>query len=119
MSYEQAELTITSGSGGVEANAWAEMVLRMYLRWIAKRGFVVDPGRVIDRADGGVKSARFVVDGDGCGRLLRCEHGIHRLVRQSPFDKEQRRHTSFVSVSVTEMVERHQIEPQFWHRAWN
>jgi len=95
-----AILTIHPGAGGTESQDWAEMLLRMYLRWIERRGFkreVVDyqPG---DEA--GLKSATVFVSGEFAFGLLSAEAGVHRLVRISPFDQAARRHTSFASVYV-------------------
>jgi peptide chain release factor 2 len=95
-----AILTLHPGAGGTEAQDWAEMLLRMYLRWCERRGFrtqVVDlqPGE-----GGGIKNATITVDGSYAYGYLKAEAGIHRLVRISPFDSNARRHTSFASVFV-------------------
>ncbi len=95
-----AIVSIHPGAGGTESQDWAEMLLRMYLRWAERRGFSRD---VIDTQPGdeaGVKSATVTVDGDYAYGLLLAEAGIHRLVRISPFDQAARRHTSFASVFV-------------------
>jgi protein subunit release factor B len=94
-------MTLTAGAGGPESEQWCSMLLHMYLRWIARTGLVVGPGREITRTDAGTKAASLSVVGD-LAKLLLLETGIHRLVRKSPLDAEQRRHTSFVSVIVTE-----------------
>lgn len=115
MSDEQVMLLINAGADGPESQDWAAMLLRMYLRWSARRGFLIAKGRKIDRAEsGGIKRATLIVTGDGVGRLLRCEHGIHRLVRISPHDPSGRRHTFFADVEITETVCGHMIEPQSW-----
>jgi peptide chain release factor 2 len=95
-----ALLTIHPGAGGTESQDWAEMLLRMYLRWIERRGFKRE---VIDYQPGdeaGLKSATATVQGDFAFGLLSAEAGVHRLVRISPFDSAARRHTSFASVYV-------------------
>ena len=97
---KNAIVTIHPGAGGTESQDWAEMLLRMYLRWIERRGFKRE---VIDRQPGdeaGIKSATMTVIGDYAYGLLLAEAGVHRLVRISPFDQAARRHTSFASVYV-------------------
>ena len=97
---KNAIVTIHPGAGGTESQDWAEMLLRMYLRWTERRGFTRD---VIDYQPGdeaGLKSATFTVAGDYAFGLLSAEAGVHRLVRISPFDQAARRHTSFASVFV-------------------
>ncbi len=97
---KNAIVTIHPGAGGTESQDWAEMLLRMYLRWTERRGFKRD---VIDYQPGdeaGLKSATFTVAGDYAFGLLAAEAGVHRLVRISPFDQAARRHTSFASVFV-------------------
>jgi len=96
---------IQAGSGGTEAQDWAEMLLRMYLRWAERRGFKADlieasPGEVA-----GIKSATVQVTGEYAYGWLRTETGVHRLVRKSPFDSGNRRHTSFAAVFVSPEVE--------------
>ncbi len=98
MDAENAYIDIQSGSGGTEAQDWADMLLRMYLRWCESRGFKAD---IIELSDGevaGIKSATIQVKGDYAFGWLRTETGVHRLVRKSPFDSGSRRHTSFASV---------------------
>lgn len=95
-----AILTLQAGAGGTEAQDWAEMLLRMYLRWAERRGFRTE---VVDLQPGegaGIKSATVTVDGSHAYGYLRAEAGIHRLVRISPFDSNARRHTSFASAFV-------------------
>jgi peptide chain release factor 2 len=97
---KNAIVTIHPGAGGTESQDWAEMLLRMYLRWAERRGFRTE---VIDLQPGeeaGIKSATFTVQGDYAYGLLSAEAGVHRLVRISPFDQNARRHTSFASVYV-------------------
>ena len=96
-----AFLEIQSGSGGTEAQDWANMLLRMYLRWGEKHGFTTE---IIELSDGevaGIKSATIRVSGDYAYGWLRTETGVHRLVRKSPFDSGNRRHTSFAAVFVS------------------
>ncbi len=100
-----AIVDVNSGAGGVDAQDWAEMLLRMYLRWAERRGFDVDLESVNDGGEAGISSATFVVKGRNAYGLLRAEHGVHRLVRISPFDNNARRQTSFASVKVTPVIE--------------
>ena len=95
-----AILSLHPGAGGLESQDWAEMLLRMYLRWAERRGFEVDLNDVQDGEGGGIKSATFTVRGHNAYGLLAPEKGVHRLVRISPFDFSSRRHTSFVSLDV-------------------
>ncbi|WP_363319053.1 peptide chain release factor 2 [Gilliamella sp.] len=100
--YDSADcyLDIQSGSGGTEAQDWAEMLLRMYLRWAESKGFATEVMEVSDGDVAGIKSATIKVSGDYAYGWLRTETGVHRLVRKSPFDSGNRRHTSFASVFV-------------------
>ena len=96
-----AFLEIQAGSGGTEAQDWAEMLLRMYLRWGEKRGFATEITELSPGEVAGVKSAAVQFGGDHAYGWLRTETGVHRLVRKSPFDSGNRRHTSFASVFVS------------------
>jgi len=100
MDPNSAFLDIQSGSGGTEAQDWAEMLLRMYLRWGERRGFNTTLLEVSDGDVAGIKSATIKFEGDYAYGWLRTETGVHRLVRKSPFDSGNRRHTSFASVFV-------------------
>lgn len=105
MDAQNAFLDIQSGSGGTEAQDWAEMLLRMYLRWAERRGFTTEiielsPGEVA-----GIKSVTVRVNGDYAYGWLRTETGVHRLVRKSPFDSGNRRHTSFAAVFVSPEID--------------
>jgi peptide chain release factor 2 len=100
-----AFLEIQAGSGGTEAQDWAEMLLRMYLRWGEKRGFQTEIIEVSPGEVAGIKSATVQVTGDHAFGWLRTETGVHRLVRKSPFDAGNRRHTSFASVFVSPEIE--------------
>jgi peptide chain release factor 2 len=105
MDAHNAFLDIQAGAGGTEAQDWAQMLLRMYLRWGAARGFACE---VIDSSPGevaGIKSATVSVQGEYAYGWLRTETGVHRLVRKSPFDSGNRRHTSFASVFVSPEVD--------------
>jgi peptide chain release factor 2 len=100
-----AVVHIHPGAGGTESQDWAEMLLRMYLRWAERQGF---PTVITDRLEGegaGIKSATFEVNGENAYGLLQSEIGVHRLVRISPFDANARRHTSFASVFVYPQVD--------------
>jgi len=103
--HADAIVSIHPGSGGTEAKDWAEMLLRMYLRWAERRGFKAE---VIDRQDGdeaGIDAAAFTLQGENAFGFMRSEIGVHRLVRISPFDANARRHTSFAAVEVTADIE--------------
>ncbi len=110
-----AIVSIHPGAGGLESQDWAEMLLRMYLRWAEGRGFKVDLNDVQPGEGGGIKSATFTVHGRNAYGLLLSEKGVHRLVRISPFDASRRRHTSFASLDVIPMLaeeERVEIDPK-------
>lgn len=98
MDTENAYIDIQSGSGGTEAQDWANMLLRMYLRWCEDHGFKADLIECSDGEVAGIKSATIYVQGDYAFGWTRTETGVHRLVRKSPFDSGNRRHTSFASV---------------------
>ncbi len=100
-----AYLDIQSGSGGTEAQDWAEMVLRMYLRWGEAKGFKVTLEEVSPGEVAGIKSATIYFEGEYAFGWLRTETGVHRLVRKSPFDSGNRRHTSFCSVFVSPEID--------------
>lgn len=105
MDANHAFLDIQSGSGGTEAQDWAEMLLRMYLRWGERRGFETELIEVSPGEVAGIKSATVKFDGDYAFGWLRTEIGVHRLVRKSPFDSGNRRHTSFAAVFVAPEVD--------------
>jgi peptide chain release factor 2 len=105
--YDQRNglLTISAGAGGTEATDWAEMLLRMYLRWAERHRFGTE---ILDRTEGeetGVKSVTVAIDGRAAYGYLKAERGVHRLVRISPFDSQKRRHTTFALVEVLPEVE--------------
>jgi peptide chain release factor 2 len=100
-----ALLTISAGVGGTEATDWAEMLLRMYLRWAERHRFGTE---ILDQTEGeetGIKSVTVAVDGRAAYGFLKAERGVHRLVRISPFDSQKRRHTTFALVEVLPEVE--------------
>ncbi len=100
-----AFVTINAGAGGTDAQDWAEMVLRMEMRWAEKRGFAVELLEASPGEEAGVKSATFLVKGENAYGLYGSEKGVHRLVRLSPFDAAHRRQTSFAGVEVSPVVE--------------
>jgi len=100
-----AIVTIHPGAGGTESQDWAEMLLRMYLRWAERQGFQADLNEYQAGEEAGLKSATFTVTGDYAYGLLTSEIGVHRLVRISPFDQAKRRHTSFASVFVSPEID--------------
>lgn len=105
MDANNAFLDIQAGSGGTEAQDWAEMLLRMYLHWGERRGFDTELLEVSAGEVAGIKSATVLFSGDYAFGWLRTETGVHRLVRKSPFDSGNRRHTSFASVFVSPEVD--------------
>ncbi len=98
-------LDIQSGSGGTEAQDWANMVLRMYLRWAEAKGFKAELVELSDGEVAGIKSATIHIQGEYAFGWLRTETGVHRLVRKSPFDSGNRRHTSFCSVFISPEID--------------
>ncbi|MCC7096646.1 MAG: peptide chain release factor 2 [Thermomonas sp.] len=100
-----AFVDIQAGAGGTEAQDWAEMLLRMYLRWAESRGWKAELMEVSGGDVAGIKSATFRIEGDYAYGWLKTEIGVHRLVRKSPFDSDNRRHTSFTSVFVSPEVD--------------
>src|SRR5690554_717026 len=105
MDANNAYLDIQAGSGGTEAQDWANILLRMYLRWGERRGFKCELMEVSEGDVAGIKSATIHIQGEYAYGWLRTETGIHRLVRKSPFDSGNRRHTSFTSVFVSPEVD--------------
>jgi peptide chain release factor 2 len=102
--------TINAGAGGTESQDWAEMLLRMYLRWAEEHGFEVEVDEIHHGEEAGIKSATFQVRGPNAYGLLSAERGVHRLVRISPFDAQRRRHTSFASLDVIPALEEDEAE---------
>ena len=101
-----AVLTLSVGQGGIEAQDWVEMLMRMYLKWAERRKFETEILETSPGEEAGLKSATFIIRGPRAYGLLRSEHGVHRLVRISPFDQNHRRHTSFALVEVMPELER-------------
>ena len=100
-----AIVTVHPGAGGTESQDWAEMLMRMYLRWAEKQGFKTEMNDYQDGEEAGIKSATFTVTGEYAFGLLSGETGVHRLVRISPYDQAKRRHTSFASVYVSPEID--------------
>jgi peptide chain release factor 2 len=99
-----AVLTINAGTGGTDAQDWAEMLLRMYQRWAADRGFDMELLEASPGEEAGLKSATATVKGENAYGVLKAERGVHRLVRLSPFDAAHRRHTAFAQVVVAPLL---------------
>ncbi len=100
-----AIVTVHPGAGGTESQDWAEMLMRMYLRWAEREGFKTDINEIQDGDEAGIKSATFTITGEYAFGLLQGETGVHRLVRISPFDQAKRRHTSFASAYVSPEID--------------
>jgi peptide chain release factor 2 len=100
-----AFLEVNAGAGGTEAQDWASMLLRLYTRWAERRGFKVHVMDMSEGEEAGIKSATLKIEGDQAYGWLKTEGGVHRLVRISPFDANDRRHTSFASVMVTPVLD--------------
>jgi peptide chain release factor 2 len=100
-----AMVTVRSGAGGTDSQDWAEMLLRMYLRWAERRDFTVEMKEASEGEEAGIKQATFIARGENAYGLFAAERGVHRLVRISPFDAQKRRHTAFAEVDVAPLVE--------------
>ena len=100
-----AIVTVNSGAGGTDSQDWAEMLLRMLLRYAENRGFKVEMVEASEGEEAGIKSATFIARGENAYGLFSAEKGVHRLVRISPFDSQSRRHTAFSGVEVTPLVD--------------
>ena len=100
-----AVVSVHAGAGGTDSQDWAEILLRMYLRWAERRGFEVEMKEASPGEEAGLKSATFVARGENAYGLFAAERGVHRLVRISPFDSSSRRHTSFAQVDVGPLVD--------------
>jgi peptide chain release factor 2 len=100
-----AVVTVHAGAGGTDSQDWAEILLRMYLRWAERRGFDVEMAEASPGEEAGLKSATFIARGENAYGLFAAERGVHRLVRISPFDSSGRRHTSFAQVDVGPLVD--------------
>ncbi len=100
-----AVVTVHAGAGGTDSQDWAEILLRMYLRWAERRNFDVEMVEASPGEEAGLKSATFIARGENAYGLFAAERGVHRLVRISPFDSSARRHTSFAQVDVAPVVD--------------
>jgi peptide chain release factor 2 len=100
-----AVVTVRAGAGGTDSQDWAEMLLRMYLRWAERRGFRTEMKEAAEGEEAGIKQATFVAHGENAYGLFAAERGVHRLVRISPFDAQKRRHTAFAQLDVAPLVE--------------
>jgi len=105
-----AIFSVHAGAGGVDAADWADMLLRMYLRFLERRGFEVELDEMLPAEEAGIRSATLTVRGEHAYGILEGERGVHRLVRISPFDSNARRHTSFAGVDVIPEVETAEVE---------
>ena len=100
-----AVVTVNAGAGGTDSQDWAEMLLRMEMRWAERRGMKVELKEASPGEEAGIKSASFIARGENAYGLFSAEKGVHRLVRISPFDAQSRRHTAFAGVEVAPLVE--------------
>ncbi len=100
-----AVVTVQAGQGGTDAQDWAEMVLRMYLRWAERRGFKTQLLEASAGEEAGIKSVSFLIEGENAYGTMTCERGVHRLVRLSPFDSAHRRQTAFAGVIVAPWID--------------
>lgn len=103
--HGDAIVSVHAGAGGTDSQDWAEILLRMYLRWAERRGFTVEMREASEGEEAGLKSATFLLKGESAYGLIAAERGVHRLVRISPFDSSARRHTSFSQVDVAPVVD--------------
>jgi peptide chain release factor 2 len=104
--YDQSDAvaSLHAGAGGIDSQDWADMLLRMYVRWAEREGLEAELDEVLPGEEAGIKSATFTVKGPNAYGLLSAERGVHRLVRLSPFDQAHRRHTSFASLDVIPLL---------------
>ncbi len=100
-----AILKINSGAGGTESQDWAQMLMRMYIRWCERNNYKVKEAAYLEGDDAGIKSVTLEIEGEYAYGYLRAENGVHRLVRLSPFDAAHKRHTSFASIFVSPIVD--------------
>jgi len=102
--HGDAVASLHAGAGGIDSQDWAEMLLRMYLRWAEREGFEAEVDELLPGEEAGIKSATFTLKGPNAYGLLSAERGVHRLVRLSPYDQAHRRHTSFASLDVIPLL---------------
>jgi peptide chain release factor 2 len=105
MDKADAFLEVNAGAGGTEAQDWADMLLRQYMRWAERRGYKVEMQSYLDGEGAGIKSASMLIKGHNAFGWAKTESGVHRLVRISPFDSNAKRHTSFASIAVSPMID--------------
>ena len=103
--WRNAQLEISAGAGGTEAQDWAQMIMRMYTRWAERKGYAVEIVDLSEGEEAGIKGAVLEITGHNAYGFLKAESGVHRLVRISPFDSQARRHTSFASVFIYPVVD--------------
>jgi peptide chain release factor 2 len=103
--FRDAQIEISAGAGGTEAQDWAQMLMRMYTRWAERHGYTVEVTDVSEGEEAGIKGAILEIKGEYAYGYLKAESGVHRLVRISPFDSQARRHTSFASVFIYPVVD--------------
>jgi peptide chain release factor 2 len=108
--HSDAVASLHAGAGGIDSQDWAEMLLRMYLRWAQREGLEAELDEVLPGEEAGIKSATFVLKGSNAYGLLSAERGVHRLVRLSPFDSAHRRHTSFASLDVIPFLAEEEVD---------
>jgi peptide chain release factor 2 len=100
-----AVVTVNAGAGGTDAQDWAEMLVRMYLRWAERRNFKAELIEATAGEEAGLKSATFILNGENAYGIMQAERGVHRLVRQSPFDNAHRRHTAFAGLELAPWID--------------
>jgi peptide chain release factor 2 len=105
-----AVASLHAGAGGIDSQDWADMLLRMYLRWAEREGLAAELDEVLPGEEAGIKSATFTVKGPNAYGLMSAERGVHRLVRLSPYDQAHRRHTSFASLDVIPLLQEEAVE---------
>ena len=106
---DNAILTLHAGAGGTESCDWTSMLYRMYTRWAEKRGFSVEVLDYLDGEEAGIKSVTIQINGENAYGYLKSEKGVHRLIRLSPFDSDNRRHTSFASVNISPLFDNNKV----------
>jgi len=105
-----AIISVHAGAGGTESCDWTQILIRMYSRWVEKKGYKIETLNILEGEEAGIKNATFIIKGDYAYGFLKAEKGVHRLVRISPFDANKRRHTSFALVEILPEVEDVEVE---------